>query len=54
MHAKFWSKNLYGGNRSEDLGVDMRIVREDVDWIHLAQDRAQWRDVNTIVKLRVP
>jgi len=26
-----------------------------VDWIHLAQDRDQWRTVvNTVMKLRVP
>jgi hypothetical protein len=26
-----------------------------VDWIHLAQDRDQWRDiVNTVMNLRVP
>jgi hypothetical protein len=31
------------------------IVREDVDWMHLAQDRDQWWDiVNTVMKLRVP
>jgi hypothetical protein len=28
---------------------------EGVDWIHLAQDRDQWRDlVNTVMNLRVP
>jgi hypothetical protein len=28
---------------------------EGVDWIHLAQDRDQWRTVvNTVMKLRVP
>jgi len=46
-----------------DLGVDGRIVLklileircEGVDWIHLAQDRDQWRAlVNTVVELRVP
>jgi hypothetical protein len=27
---------------------------EDVDWVPLAQDRDQWRDlVNTVMKLRV-
>jgi len=27
---------------------------EDVDWIHLAQDRDQWRDdVNTVMNLKV-
>jgi hypothetical protein len=28
---------------------------EGVDWIHLALDRDQWRDIlNTVMKLRVP
>jgi len=28
---------------------------EDVDWIHLAQNRHQWRTlVNIVMKLRVP
>jgi hypothetical protein len=25
-----------------------------VDWIQLAKDRVQWRNVNTVMKLRVP
>jgi hypothetical protein len=28
---------------------------EGVDWIHLSQDRDQWRALmNTVIKLRVP
>jgi hypothetical protein len=35
-----------------DLG---EIGWESVDWVHLAQDRYQWRAVvNTVMKLRVP
>jgi hypothetical protein len=39
-----------------NIRIDLReICWEDVDWIHLAQDRDQWWDVvNTIIDLRVP
>jgi hypothetical protein len=31
------------------------IGREDVDWIHLAQDRVQWQVlVNRVMNLRFP
>jgi hypothetical protein len=30
MHTKFWSENLKGRDRSEDLGADGRIILE---WI---------------------
>jgi hypothetical protein len=33
----------------------MEIGWDDVDWIHLAQNRDQWRaPVNTLMKLRRP
>jgi hypothetical protein len=40
----------------DDIRMDHReIVWEDVDWIHLAQDRYQWRAlVNSIITLRDP
>jgi hypothetical protein len=40
----------------DDIKMDLRdIGRSGMDWIHLAQDRDQWRDlVNTVVNLRVP
>jgi hypothetical protein len=57
-------ENLKGRGNSDDLGVDGRIIVimdlrevkwEGVDWIHLDQDRDQWRAlVNTVMKLRVP
>jgi hypothetical protein len=47
-----------------DLGINGRIIfktylkemiREDVDWIRLAQDLKKWRAItNTILQLRVP
>jgi hypothetical protein len=43
--------------RWEDIiEMDVKEIRsEDVDWIHLAQDRDQWRVlVNTVMKFRVP
>jgi len=34
--------------------VKIEIIWEDVDWIHPARDRDQWRPiVNTIMNLRV-
>jgi len=55
------SENLKGNDHSEDLSVDGNIILEwvldkweCVDWIHLAQDRDQWRaPVNTVMNLRV-
>jgi hypothetical protein len=49
---------------SEDVGIDGRIIlewilgkhgRNDVDYMHLAQDRDQWRAlVNSVMNLWVP
>jgi hypothetical protein len=57
-------ENLTGRDHSEDLGVDGRIILEwilvkkgweGVDWIHLVQDKEQWRAVvNMVMNLRVP
>jgi hypothetical protein len=40
----------------DNIRTDVReIWWEDMDWIHLVQDRNQWRAlVNTIMNLRVP
>jgi hypothetical protein len=49
MNTKFWSGNLKERDHSEDLGIDGKIILEwilgkwTVDWMHLAQDRDQWR-----------
>jgi transposase len=42
-----WEDNIKMGLR--DIGID------GATWIHLAQDRVQWRAfVNTVMNLRVP
>jgi hypothetical protein len=40
----------------DDIKMDIREIGWDgMDWIELAQDRDQWRDlVNTVMNLRVP
>jgi hypothetical protein len=40
----------------DNIKIDPREARWDgVDWIHLAQDKDQWRALmNTVMKLRVP
>jgi hypothetical protein len=52
-----------GKNHLEDLEIDRKNIRVDLreigseclDWIHLAQDRDQWRTlVNMVMNLRVP
>jgi hypothetical protein len=39
-----------------NIRIDVReIVSEGFDWIHVTQDRDQWRAVvKTVMKLRVP
>jgi hypothetical protein len=46
-HRRRWEDNIR---------VDRREISwKDVGWIHLAQDREQWRTlVNTVMNLRVP
>jgi hypothetical protein len=66
MRTEFWLENLKGKDHSEDVGVeegrirsmDLRDLREvgrkGLDWIHLAQDRDQWRAfVYTVMNLWV-
>jgi hypothetical protein len=64
MHTQFWSENLKGRDDAEDLGVDGRIILEQilygnggggVNWIFVAQEGDQRRAlVNTVMNLRVP
>jgi hypothetical protein len=51
----FWYENLKGRDHVEDLGVNERIIlewREGVDWIHLDEDRYQWRGFVSMVMNR--
>jgi hypothetical protein len=53
------SVNLKLQDHSEDIGIDGKIMLEirweGVDWMHVAQDRDQWRAVvNMVMNLRVP
>jgi hypothetical protein len=58
LAVKSEGKRPFGRPRSRwevNIRIDLREVgREDVDWIHLAQGRDQWRAVvNTVMKLRI-
>jgi hypothetical protein len=38
----------------DNIKMDLRKIRWDgMDWIDLAQDRDQWRALNTVMNLRV-
>jgi len=46
-HRRRWEGNITMDPRKTGI--------ETVDWIHLAQDRSQWRSlVNIVMKLQVP
>jgi hypothetical protein len=40
----------------DNIETDLRYIGwDEMDWIGLAQDRDQWKDlVNTVINLRVP
>jgi hypothetical protein len=61
-HTKFWLGKLQGKDHSQDLGAYVKVilewffdktVGEDVEWIHLAQDRNLWRAVVNRTMIRV-
>jgi hypothetical protein len=61
MHTEIWSE--YGGRElgrpkgkwEDNIRMDLRRIEwVGVDWIHLAQDRDQWRAVvNRVMNIRV-
>jgi hypothetical protein len=59
MHTNFCLENLKGrnhlGHLRSDGGIIKEILREGVDWIHLAHNIDQSRAlVNMVMNLRVP
>jgi hypothetical protein len=64
MQIIFWLENMKVRDHLEDLGIrwednirmDLREIGwGNVDWIHLTQDRNQWRTlVNKVMYPRVP
>jgi hypothetical protein len=59
LFEKHESKRPLGRSRhswEDNIKMDLsEIVCENVDWLHMAKDRAQWRAlVNTDTNLRVP
>jgi hypothetical protein len=52
MHAEFlswtWKEETTRRSSEDNIKMDPKeIDRDIVDWIHLAQDRNQWRAVGT-------
>jgi hypothetical protein len=65
MHIGYWWESQKGRDHQEDQDAGRQVdnnkmdLREiglgDMDWIHLAQDKDQWRDlVNMVMNLQVP
>jgi hypothetical protein len=51
-----WKRSLgRPRHRWEDNRTDLREIGRGVDWMHLGQDRNQWRAIlNTVMNVRVP
>jgi hypothetical protein len=53
MYTNFWSESLKGEDHLKSLDVDGNQIRNDLreivwermDWMHLVQERDQWRTV---------
>jgi hypothetical protein len=67
LQQYYWNDQTKDADKKRSLGryscrckyninIDIKyIVREGVDWVHLARDKVQWRAFgNTVMDLRVP
>jgi hypothetical protein len=64
MHTGFWQESQKERDHQNDRDIGVRIMFKGIlretgyggmIWIHLAEDRDQWRaPVNTILSLRIP
>jgi hypothetical protein len=57
MNTRFWRESQQERNHYEDIKMDLTETgwREGMAWIHLAQDKGQWRALgNTLMDLWVP
>lgn len=63
VHTEFWWGKMRKRDHLEDLGIDGRIIKKDlqetgwsiVEWINLDQDRNRWRIVvKKVLSLSVP
>jgi hypothetical protein len=56
VHTFWFGLQKEGDNLEDNIKMDLEEMGfEDLDWIHLAQDRDRWRAlVNTVMSLRVP
>jgi hypothetical protein len=56
MHKGVWSENTKRKDHLDYIRLDLRETRwKAIDWIHLAEERAQWRTLmNTVINHRVP
>jgi hypothetical protein len=62
MNKSSWSENVKVRDHSKDISIDGKVILEwilgtgweSVKWVHLTQNKDQWRGfMNTIMCLRV-